>query len=156
MNNLSRTWNPGLNGGGSSWNVGFGSTTGFTTAGTHPISTTGGTSTTSIADLIEDLTNLEATFKAIEDRLDEGGVTMVGIQFNSPLFTEFWVTGNAAMSGSFVYILDAHALLTIGIGAEANTSSDVLTFEASSIKAGHLSEFESLVMTSFKLEIPPI
>ena len=74
---------------------------------------------------------------------------MVGIQFNSPLFTESWVTANAAMSGSFVYFLDAHALLNIGIGAEANTSSDVLTFEASSIKVGHSSEFEALVMTSF-------
>mmetsp|Transcript_3766 Transcript_3766/g.5135 ORF Transcript_3766/g.5135 Transcript_3766/m.5135 type:complete len:277 (+) Transcript_3766:1972-2802(+) len=49
---------------------------------------------------------------------------------------------------------DAHPLLNIGT-EEASTNTEVLSFEASSLKSGFKSSFEALVMASFKLELPP-
>jgi len=75
------------------------------------------------------------------------------VTFRSLKDTCAWVVANMDPS-QFMLFPDAHSLSNIGPD-EASTNTEVLFFEASSLKSGFKSSFEALVMASFKLELPP-
>ena len=63
---------------------------------------------------------------------------------------------NLPEPNSYVYFVDAHSLLSIATGADSQTASDVLSFEASACKAGNSTDVVALGSASFKLELPSI
>jgi len=90
---------------------------------------------------------------AIEQQLSSNAVNIGGYDFRSRSDTKAWLGANAQDRGAYIFFMDAHALLGLAYQEMASTS-DIVSFESGTAKAGYVSTEEAVVVMGFKLSLP--
>jgi len=106
-----------------------------------------------VAALNSKITAMATRIGAIEQQLSSNAVNIGGYDFRSRVDTKSWLSLHAKDRGAYVFFMDAHAMLGLAYQELASTS-DIVSFESGTAKAGYVSTEEAIVVTGFKLALP--